>query len=73
MFVGSRSGPALISALETELNRTTAAIAAQLAPYDPVVTPTGWHRVLQGAEELINFATEPLDDDPFTTPSSTCL
>lgn len=63
MFVGSRSGPALISALETELNRTTAAIAAQLAPYDPVVTPTGWHRVLQGAEELISFATEPLDDE----------
>lgn len=65
MFVGSRSGPALISALEAELNRTTAAIAAQLAPYDPVVTPTGWHRILQGAEELINFATEPLDDEAF--------
>lgn len=65
MFAGALSGPSLINALEGELSRTVSAIAAELAKYDRIATPTGWHRVLQGAEELINFATEPLDDEPF--------
>jgi hypothetical protein len=54
MFEGTLSGPALT---------TVDGIAAQLAPYDPVVTPQSWHRILQGAEELINFLTEPLNDE----------
>ncbi len=65
MFAGVLSGPPLINALEGELSRTVSAIAAELAKYDRIATPTGWHRVLQGAEELINFATEPLDDEAF--------
>jgi hypothetical protein len=63
MFVGTLSGPVLTAALDAEIDRTVAAIADQLAPYDSVVTPQGWHRILQGTEELINFATEPLDDE----------
>ncbi len=63
MFKGHLSGPPLISALDAEIIRTSGEIARQLAPYDPIVTPQCWHRILQGAEELINLATEPLDDD----------
>lgn len=63
MFKGTLSGPALTAALDAEIQRTVDGIAAQLAPYDPIVTLQSWHRVLQGAEELINFATEPLDDE----------
>lgn len=62
MFTGTLSGTALISALDAEIARTVAAIAAQLRPYDHVVTPQSWHRILQGTEELINVLTEPLDD-----------
>lgn len=63
MFKGTLSGPALTAALDAEIQRTVDGIAAQLAPYDSIVTPQSWHRVLQGAEELINLATEPLDDE----------
>ncbi|CAM5775534.1 hypothetical protein LMIY3S_05072 [Labrys miyagiensis] len=63
MFKGALAGPALTAALDVEIARTADAIAAQLAAYDPVVTPHSWHRILQGAELLINFLTEPLDDE----------
>lgn len=63
MFKGTLSGPPLTTALDSEIARTVQGIAQQLAPYDPVVTPQSWHRILQGAEELINFMTEPLDDE----------
>lgn len=63
MFKGTFSGSTLTAALDAEIARTVGEIAAQLAPYDAVVTPQNWHRILQGAEELINFLTEPLDDE----------
>jgi len=63
MFKGTLSGSALAVALDAEIARTVGAIAAQLAPYDPAVTPQSWHRILQGAEELINLLFETLDDE----------
>lgn len=63
MFKGTFSGPALTAAITTEITRTERGVAAQLAPYDCVVTPQSWHRILQGAEELINFLTQPLEDE----------
>lgn len=63
MWTGTLSGQALIEALDFEVVRTNQGIIDGLAPFDPVVTPTTWHRILQGTEELFNFATEPLDDE----------
>jgi len=63
MFKGTFSGPALTAVITAEIERTERAVVEQLAPYDTVVTPQSWHRILQGVEELINFLTEPLDDE----------
>lgn len=63
MWTGTLSGKDLIEALDVELVRTNQGIIDGLASFDPVITPTTWHRILQGAEELFNFATEPLDDE----------
>ncbi|WP_341024235.1 hypothetical protein [Brevundimonas diminuta] len=53
----------MIEALDVELVRTNQGIIDGLASFDPVHTPASWHRILQGVEELFNFATEPLDDE----------
>lgn len=63
MFTGTLTGQDLIDALDVEIARTNQGLAAGLAPFDSVQTPIAWHRVLQGAEELFNLATEPFDDE----------
>lgn len=63
MFIGKLGGADLVSALDNELHRTNQGLVDGLAPFDAVQTPTAWHRVLQGAEELFNLATEPFDDE----------
>lgn len=63
MWTGTLSGKDRIEALDVELVRTNQGIIDGLASFDPVITPTTWHRILQGTEELFNFATEPLDDE----------
>lgn len=62
MFTGTLAGKDLIEALEVEIARTNQGLADGLAPFDPIQTPMAWHRLLQGAEELFNLATEPFDD-----------
>lgn len=62
MFTGTLTGRNLTAALESEIARTHQGLEDGFAPFDPVETPKAWHRILQGAEELFNLATEPLDD-----------
>lgn len=62
MFKGALSGLTLRSALDNKIASNIDSISKKLAPYDAVVTPQKWHHFLQGTEELINFATEPIDD-----------
>lgn len=63
MFIGKLGGADLVSALDYELTRTNQGLIDGLASFDAVQTPTAWHRVLQGAEELFNLAIEPFDDE----------
>lgn len=63
MFTGTLTGAPLILALEAEIARTDAAIREGLAGFDAIQTPSAWHRILQGAEELINLVMEPWDED----------
>jgi len=63
MFTGTLAGQDLIEALDAEIARTNQGLADGLGPFDPIQTPIAWHRVLQGAEELFNLATEPFDDE----------
>lgn len=62
MFTGTLGGQALVEALETELARTDQGIRNGLAGFDALHTPQAWHRILQGAEELINLVGEVWED-----------
>ncbi|MBD3817804.1 MAG: hypothetical protein IE912_02660 [Brevundimonas diminuta] len=53
----------LLAALDVEIARTDAGIQAGLVDFDPIQTPQAWHRMLQGAEELINLVMEPWEDE----------